>query len=142
MDLKTFKDKLLEDPEFKREYEKKDLAFEIGQIIAEARIVKGITQSKLAEMIGTKQSSIARAESGVSLPSLSFLKKIADAIKAQIILKLEFSENKILAINYDSLKGPKEKTSEIYINDLENNQIDPMLYSQNTESALIFYQHQ
>lgn len=135
MDLKTFKNKLLEDPRFKEEYERVDLAFEIGQIITEVRIIKGITQSKLAEMIGTKQSSIARAESGVSLPSLSFLKKIADAVKARIIFKFEFPESEISVIDYNSVKGSRKEPSGVYISGPSPRSNDPLFISQKTEST-------
>jgi ribosome-binding protein aMBF1 (putative translation factor) len=71
---------LLENEEFRKEYEKPDLAYDIARSIVDARIDRGISQVKLAEMIGTKQSSIARAESGNTLPSLSFIAKIANAL--------------------------------------------------------------
>ena len=64
---------------------KKDLAFQMAKHLEEARIIKGFTQVELAKKIGTSQSSIARLESGNSLPSLSFLKKIADAFETYLI---------------------------------------------------------
>lgn len=91
MDLKTHKQKLLrENPEFKREYYSYDLAFEIGQMLLEARSRLGVTQKQLAELINTKQSGIARAESGNYLPSLSFLNKIAKALKTRLIVMFDF----------------------------------------------------
>lgn len=85
MKLKEFKKQLLKDPVVAREFEKYDLAFEISQMLIEARIIKGITQEKLAQMVNTKQTSIARAENGKLLPSLRFLKKIADALNTHLI---------------------------------------------------------
>lgn len=79
MKLKDFQRKLLKDQKYNDEYYKYDLAFEVGQMLIEARIIKGITQEKLAAMIETKQTSIARAENGKHLPSLSFLQKLAVA---------------------------------------------------------------
>lgn len=61
-----------------------DLAFEVSEIIIESRIKSSMTQKKLAEKVGTKQAAIARAENGAHLPSLSFLEKIAKAMKMQV----------------------------------------------------------
>lgn len=91
MDLKTHKQKLLnKSSEFRKEYYTYDLAFEIGQMIIEARSRLGVTQKQLAEMINTKQSGIARAESGTYLPSLTFLSKMADALKTKLIVRFGF----------------------------------------------------
>lgn len=81
---------LANDPEFRKEYYKYDLAYEIGQMLLEARSVKDITQERLAKLIHTKQSGIARAESGTYLPSLSFLNKIANALKTKLIVTFAF----------------------------------------------------
>jgi len=85
MKLKEFEKKLMNNPKFKREFEKVDLAFEIGEMLIEARILKGITQSELAKLLKTKQPSIARAENGEHLPSLSFLQKVAKAIGTYLL---------------------------------------------------------
>lgn len=85
MDLQEFKKIALRDENFKAEYERYDLAFEIGQMIVEARILKGITQHQLASLIKTKQPSIARLENGKKLPSLSFLSKIAEALGTHLL---------------------------------------------------------
>lgn len=85
MRLKTLKQKLMLNKEFAEEYKKTDLAFEIGQMVIEARIIKGITQAKLAKLVKTKQPSIARLEKGNYLPSLSFLKRIASALKTYLL---------------------------------------------------------
>jgi|SRR3989344_1927426 len=72
---------------------KKDLAFQVAKHIEEARLVKGYTQKGLAERVGTHQSNIARAENGASLPSLSFLKRLADAFETYLIApKFAFME--------------------------------------------------
>jgi DNA-binding XRE family transcriptional regulator len=61
---------------------------EPGYQIARLRILKGLTQAQLAEMVGTRQPSIARLENGTSVPSLSFLHKIAAALNAKIEVRL------------------------------------------------------
>lgn len=61
---------------------------EPGYQVARLRMLRGLTQAQLAEMIGTRQPSIARLENGSSTPSLSFLSKIAEALNAKIEFKL------------------------------------------------------
>lgn len=102
MNLKDFKKELLKNPEFKEEYFKNDLSSEVGQMIMDARIIKGITQKELADKIKTKQPSIARIESGSILPSLGFLKKIAGAFNTYLISpKFGFMEE----MNYDNIRA-------------------------------------
>jgi transcriptional regulator with XRE-family HTH domain len=51
-------------------------------------MLRGLTQAQLAEMVGSRQPSIAKLENGTSAPSLSFLTKIAEALGAKIEIKL------------------------------------------------------
>ena len=62
-----------------------DLAIEIGTMVTELRIIRGITQDELAKRVGTKQPSIARLENGSTLPSLRFLYKIARALDTHLL---------------------------------------------------------
>lgn len=80
MKLKDLQKKIQDRTPNVTEKVQKDLAFQIGTQIEVARARKGMTQKELAERVGTKQPSIARIESGVSLPSVLFLIKIANAL--------------------------------------------------------------
>ncbi|NLN70678.1 MAG: helix-turn-helix transcriptional regulator [Chloroflexi bacterium] len=61
---------------------------EPGYQVARLRMLRGLTQTELAEMVGTRQPSIARLENGSSTPSLSFLNRVAEALGAKIEFKL------------------------------------------------------
>ena len=61
---------------------------EPGYQVARLRMLRGLAQTQRAEMVGTRQPSIARLENGSSTPSLSFLSKIAEALGAKIEFKL------------------------------------------------------
>ena len=61
---------------------------EPGYQVARLRILRGLTQSQLAEMVGTHQPSIARLENGSHIPSLSFLDRVAKALDARIELRI------------------------------------------------------
>ncbi|MHB8512003.1 MAG: helix-turn-helix domain-containing protein [Actinomycetota bacterium] len=48
---------------------------ELGLALREARLRSALTQSALARRMGTSQSAIARAESGLTRPSLDFIER-------------------------------------------------------------------
>ncbi len=60
----------------------------ISQLIA-ARLERGLTQSQLAEIIGTKRSNISRIESGGQNISLDMLLKISEAVGKNLSVTLE-----------------------------------------------------
>ena len=76
--------KYMRDPEFKRAYDDLELEFSLISAILDARTKKGMTQKKLAEKVGTKQSAIARFEAGNANPTLSFLKKLSRALDLKL----------------------------------------------------------
>lgn len=71
-------------------------AFPRGQQVAHptlllARKAAGMTQAQVARAMGTQQASIARLESGLArgqLPSLSMLKRYADALGRKLHIRL------------------------------------------------------
>lgn len=58
--------------------------FEVMTALIKRRLEKGLTQKELARRVGTKQSSIARLESGTYNPSLDFLRKVTNALDARL----------------------------------------------------------
>lgn len=83
-----FKKRLLQDPEIKRYYDESAAEYEIMALIIERRLARGLTQADLAKKVGTKQSAIARFESGKYNPSLHFLHKMAKALDARLIVSI------------------------------------------------------
>ena len=61
---------------------------ELGYQVARLRLLRGMTQAELADKVGTRQPSIARLENGSSMPSLSYLERIAEALDAQVEIKI------------------------------------------------------
>ncbi len=90
LDFAQFKREVLKDKEIKKEYEKLAPEFAVINAVLRARIEKGLTQKELAEKVGTKQSAIARLESGKANPSIGFLQKIAKALNFR--LQINFSK--------------------------------------------------
>lgn len=88
MNWKEHKKKLLEDPEFRKEYEALEPEYKLASTLIRLRLAKGLTQEQLAKLMNTKQESIARLESGGSLPSLSTVRKVANALDAEVEINL------------------------------------------------------
>ncbi|MDO8499282.1 MAG: helix-turn-helix transcriptional regulator [bacterium] len=84
-----FKKQLLKDKEVRRIYEELGPEFELIKAIIEKRLRRGLTQNDLAKKIGTKQSAIARLESGTYNPTVSFLGKVAKALDSNLLISLK-----------------------------------------------------
>jgi predicted transcriptional regulator len=85
---KNFKRELLQDRKIAQEYENLKPRYQLISQLIEARVKKGMTQKELASRIGTKQSAIARLESGVSNPSVAFLEKVTSALESKLIIQI------------------------------------------------------
>ena len=89
MDWETHKKILLKDPEVRKALEETELEFQIARNLIKLRIEKGLTQAQLAKKLKTKQSVISRVEGAQTTPSLSFLKRLAQALN--VSLKVQFT---------------------------------------------------
>ena len=89
MNWNEHKQSLLKDKAFKQEYDKLETKYKVAAELIRLRVSRGLTQAELARALNTKQASIARMESGSYLPSLSMIKKIADALNAEVELRLK-----------------------------------------------------
>lgn len=76
--------KWMRDPKYKKAHKALEFEFALIRAIIEARMKKGVTQKILAEKMGTKQSSIARFESGTYNPTLAFVQKLVNALDIKI----------------------------------------------------------
>lgn len=88
MNWKEHKKQLMKDPEFRKEYEALEPEYQLATALIRLRLARGLTQEQLARLLNTKQESIARLESGSSLPSLSTVKKLANVLDADLEIKL------------------------------------------------------
>lgn len=81
--MKSFKeslDEMLQNPEFREEYERIQPEMDIIRAIADARISQNLTQKELAERTGIHQADISKLEHGTRNPSLNLLKRLADGM--------------------------------------------------------------
>ena len=79
------------DEEFASHYAREQVINNIAEMIVEARKDGCLTQSELAQKVGTTQSVISRIESGASsyVPSLDTLLKIAGAMHLKLQLQFQ-----------------------------------------------------
>ncbi|OGE44519.1 hypothetical protein A3B45_05115 [Candidatus Daviesbacteria bacterium RIFCSPLOWO2_01_FULL_39_12] len=80
---------LLKDPEFRKIYQSSRLEYEIARALILARVKKRLTQAQLAKKLKTRQSVISRVESGMSTPSLSFLKRLASVLDTSLSVQFK-----------------------------------------------------
>ena len=86
--FEELKKDLLEDSEFKKEYDKLKPRYEAIEQIIKARKEMNISQAELAKRVGTQRSNISRLESGNYNPSLDFLIKISEALGKNLSVQL------------------------------------------------------
>ena len=84
----SFKKELLKNKKIAAEYERLRPRYQLISQLIEARIKKGITQEELAKRIGTKQSAIARVESGNANPSIGLLEKMLRGLASELIIQV------------------------------------------------------
>lgn len=87
-DFTEVKKRLLRNKEFRKEYERLGPEFELVRLLIRKRLEKGLTQHELARKVGTKQSAIARLESGRYNPTVDALRKIARALNADLKISM------------------------------------------------------
>jgi predicted transcriptional regulator len=85
---KDLRKELLSNPDVKKEYDRLAPRYAIISQLIVARNKKGLTQGQLAERMGTRQSAIARLESGNVNPTIGFLDKAASVLGAKLTIRL------------------------------------------------------
>lgn len=75
---------------FRKAYKESKLEYQIARALIKARLEQGMTQKELAKRLKTKQSVISRVENAKTVPSLSFLKRLAGVLKASLQVEFKF----------------------------------------------------
>ena len=87
-DWQTHKKHLLKNKCLQKALEENRVEYELARTLIKIRIDRGLTQSALAKKVNTKQSVISRMENIQSVPSLTFLKRVANALDSTLEIKL------------------------------------------------------
>jgi transcriptional regulator with XRE-family HTH domain len=99
--LKNIAKRWMKEPGFKKGYDALEEEFSLASQLIEARSRAGLTQAEVAQRMGTSQSSVASLESGAAKPSLSTLRRYANATGTTVKIKLEPTER-------SRRKGPRK----------------------------------
>lgn len=95
---KTIEKILKEDPSFAEKLDRAGQAWDIAFQIIALREKTGLTQKQLADLVGTKQSNIARLESAdYTGYTLKTLEKVTRALKSRLEIRIVPSGTRSLA---------------------------------------------
>ena len=86
--FEKLKARLLANPRGQAEYDALAPEFEISAELLRARLRAGLLQAELAARMGTSRSTIARLESGQTLPSTKTLLRYAEATGNKFYVRL------------------------------------------------------
>jgi predicted transcriptional regulator len=86
--ISDLKKRLMNDPEFQKEYEEADAEFALVEALLRARTKAKMSQADVAKRIGTTQSAIARLEGGKVSPSISTMRRYAEATGSKLQINL------------------------------------------------------
>jgi transcriptional regulator with XRE-family HTH domain len=89
MSIQNLKNKALQNPEVKREYDQLAAEFELIDALLAMRKKSGLTQDEIAQKMGTQRSNISRLEKGCGNPSWKTLKNYAHACGFEIFMKVK-----------------------------------------------------
>jgi predicted transcriptional regulator len=78
----------LNNPEFKKEWDKTELRYAIIKQLIKLRNAYNLTQAQLAKKIGTTQAVISRIENGTTNVGIDFLEKIAKAFNKKVEFRI------------------------------------------------------
>lgn len=85
--LDDYLKKQLKDPEFRKEWEKSEAAYQVTKALIEARLKDKISQRELAKKVGTTQAVISRIENMNVSPSIGLLQRIAISLGRKLEIK-------------------------------------------------------
>ncbi len=87
LNWKDYRDKKLQDAKLKKAYDELETEYSIMREMLKLRQELGISQIQLSSMTGINQSDIKNLENGKANPSISTLKKIADAFGKKLVVQ-------------------------------------------------------
>lgn len=77
----------LKDPEFRKEWERTEAAYQVTRELIRARIERKISQRELAKRAKTTQAVLSRIENMTVSPSIGLLQRIAQALGKNLEVK-------------------------------------------------------
>lgn len=81
------RERMMADPEFKKEYDALEEEFALVEAMIEARVQANMTQADVARAMGVSQPRVARIESGKNV-SLATLRRYARATGGRLTIRI------------------------------------------------------
>jgi transcriptional regulator with XRE-family HTH domain len=81
--------KWMHEPKYRQAYEALEEEFALAKAVIRARNRAGLTQEKLARKMGTTQPTVARLESGRTIPSMRTLQRLATATGSRLQISFQ-----------------------------------------------------
>ena len=93
----------LEDPEFRHHFEQRRLIHEVALAVRAMREDAGMSQARLASLIGVKQPMIARVEQGRDsrTPSWDVLRRVGRALGKQLVVGFVSTKREVPLVQVD-----------------------------------------
>jgi transcriptional regulator with XRE-family HTH domain len=85
----------MQDPEYRREYERTRLANDVATRVIQYRVRHGLSQAELARRLGTRQPNVARLESGEHEPTIATLSLLAQVLKQDFSVDIKPSRTRL-----------------------------------------------
>jgi transcriptional regulator with XRE-family HTH domain len=85
----------MQDPEYRREYERTRLANDVAIRVIQYRVRHGLSQAELARRLGTRQPNVARLESGEHEPTIATLSLLAQVLKQDFSVDIKPSRTRL-----------------------------------------------
>ena len=87
--VKDTLNELMENGDFKAEWDALEPEFQIIRAMIDARNEKGITQKELSLLTGITQADISKLENGTANPSIRTLQRIAKGLGKKLIIQFK-----------------------------------------------------
>lgn len=110
--IEEFKADMMQDPEFRKEWEATAPRHDLAEALIRLRVAAGLTQEQLADRIGSKQAYVARIESRPANLTLKTLARIAAAVGADVALRFERGEASCIDVKIPAAAMLKNGTLE------------------------------
>jgi LacI family transcriptional regulator len=108
------RDERLTDPAARKAFDAAQRDMALGDLVRVLRLGEGLTQSELAERMGTTQSAIARLEAGGRTPSLDTLQSLTETLGEGLIIGFENDTGRVQGITlWSDQSKPGERIQEI-----------------------------
>jgi hypothetical protein len=92
MNLKEYKTRKMQEPEFADAYEEVQAEMNIVRALVDARISRNLSQKELSEKTGINQTEISRLENGTRNPTVRLLQRLADGM--DMVLDISFKSKR------------------------------------------------